>query len=110
MFVYVQGNRPITTFAYGELPTGGTGCPEVGEMMNASVPGSFATGDVLCSHVRQVVVIAVDGAKEAMAAERFLPGPHGCVRTHLERRHPVPPYSTDGFGQVDTYRSHSYYS
>jgi len=73
-FVYLQGNRPITDFLYGELPTTDAGCLEVGEMMETAIPGVFAVGDVLCTHVKQVVISAADGAKAAMAAERFLSG------------------------------------
>ena len=73
-FVYLQGNRPITDFLYGELPTTENGCLEVGEMMETAIPGVFAVGDVLCNHVKQVVIAAADGAKAAMGAERFLSG------------------------------------
>ncbi len=74
VFVYLQGNRPITDFTYGELPTSASGCLEVGEMMDTAIPGVFAVGDVLCTHVKQVVISAADGAKAAMAAERYLSG------------------------------------
>jgi len=73
-FVYLQGNRPITDFLYGELPTTENGCLEVGEMMETAIAGVFAVGDVLCNHVKQVVIAAADGAKAAMGAERFLSG------------------------------------
>jgi len=74
VFVYLQGNRPITDFLYGELPTSPTGCLEVGEAMDTAIAGVFAVGDVLCNHVKQVVVAAAEGARAAMAAERFLSG------------------------------------
>jgi thioredoxin reductase (NADPH) len=73
-FIYLQGNRPITDFLYGELPTTESGCLEVGEMMETAIPGVFAVGDVLCNHVKQVVIAAADGAKAAMGAERYLSG------------------------------------
>ncbi len=74
VFVYLQGNRPITDYTYGELPTSESGCLEVGEAMNTAIAGVFAVGDLLCNHVKQVVIAAADGAKAAMAVERLLSG------------------------------------
>lgn len=73
-FVYLQGGKPITDFLYGELPTSEAGCLEVDEAMQTGVRGVFAAGDVLCVHVKQVVVAAAEGATAAMSAQRYLSG------------------------------------
>jgi thioredoxin reductase (NADPH) len=74
VFVYTQGNRPITDFLGGALALNEAGCIVVDEVLQSSIPGVFAAGDVLCKHLKQVVVAASEGAIAAMAAERFLSG------------------------------------
>ena len=73
-FVYLQGNLPITDFLEGQLDTSDGGCLLVDESYQTAVPGVFAAGDVLCKHVKQVVVAAAEGASAAVAADRFLRG------------------------------------
>ena len=38
------------------------------------VAGVFAAGDVLCKHLKQAVITAAEGARAAVAAERYLAG------------------------------------
>ena len=72
VFVYLHGNKPIVDFLIGSLETGEEGCIRASNMMEASVQGVFAAGDVTCTEVRQVVVAAAQGCKAALAAERYL--------------------------------------
>ncbi|OGW39232.1 MAG: thioredoxin reductase [Nitrospirae bacterium RBG_13_39_12] len=72
VFVYLHGNKPIIDFIYGALKTGENGCIIVDGMMETSVQGVFAAGDVTCTEVRQVVVAASQGCVAALSAERYL--------------------------------------
>jgi len=74
VFLYLQGNVPITDFLEGQLPLGEGGCLLVDENFQTAVPGVFAVGDVLCRHLKQAVVAAAEGAIAAMAADRYLRG------------------------------------
>lgn len=73
-FVYLQGGRPITDFLQGQLEISASGCLVVDREFMTAVPGVFAVGDVLCNHVKQVVVAAGEGAVAGMAAEKILRG------------------------------------
>jgi len=74
VFIYLQGRQPITGFLGDQLVRSEGGCLEVDEMMQTSIPGVFAVGDVLCNHLKQVVVAAADGAIAAKGVERYLSG------------------------------------
>lgn len=74
VFIYLQGNRPITDFLQGQLPTSDMGCLIVDREFQTSLPNVYAVGDVLCNHVKQAVVAAAEGAVAAMAAEKQLRG------------------------------------
>jgi thioredoxin reductase (NADPH) len=74
VFIYLQGGKPITDFLDGQLPTSEAGCLEVDGTMQTLLPGVFAAGDVLCSHLKQAVIAAGEGAMAAMAVERYLSG------------------------------------
>jgi thioredoxin reductase (NADPH) len=74
VFIYSQGNRPITDFLKGQIETSVSGCIVVDESRQTSIPGVFAVGDVLCTHLRQAVIAAADGAIAGMAVERHLSG------------------------------------
>lgn len=74
VFIYLQGNVPVTDFLEGQLPLGEGGCLLVDENFQTGVPGVFAVGDVLCRHLKQAVVAAAEGAVAAMAADRYLRG------------------------------------
>ncbi len=74
VFIYLQGNAPVTDFLEGQLPLEEGGCLLVDENFQTAVPGVFAVGDVLCRHLKQAVVAAAEGAIAAMAADRYLQG------------------------------------
>ncbi|GAB4573600.1 MAG: thioredoxin-disulfide reductase [Anaerolineae bacterium] len=73
-FVYLQGNKPITDFLQGQVPTTESGCLIVDEQYQTNIPGVFAVGDLLCNHIKQAVVAAADGVVAAMAIDRLLNG------------------------------------
>jgi thioredoxin reductase (NADPH) len=72
VFVYLHGNKPIVDFLIGSLETSEDGCIRVNRMMETSVQGVFAAGDVSCTEVRQVVVAASQGCIAALSAEGYL--------------------------------------
>jgi thioredoxin reductase (NADPH) len=74
VFIYLQGREPVTDFLYGQLQTSGTSCIEVDGTMQTILPGVFAVGDVLCTHLRQAVIAAAEGALAAMSIQRYLLG------------------------------------
>jgi thioredoxin reductase (NADPH) len=74
VFLYMQGNRPITDFLQDQLPTSEAGCLEVNEVMETAIPGVFAVGDVLCVHIKQAVISAAEGVIAAQAVQRLLSG------------------------------------
>ncbi len=74
VFVYLQGNVPVTDFLYGQLPTGEGGCLVVDSDYQTPVPGVFAVGDVLCTRIRQASVSTAQGVAAALAVDRYLRG------------------------------------
>ncbi|MFY9446925.1 MAG: FAD-dependent oxidoreductase [Dethiobacteria bacterium] len=72
VFIYLYGNRPVTSFLRGALPTDQRGCLQVDSEMRTAVPGVFAAGDVLCPETKQVVVAAAEGCRAALSAIRYL--------------------------------------
>ena len=72
VFVYLHGNKPIIDFLFGAVETKEDGCIPVSCMMETSIPGVFAAGDVTCTEVRQVVVATSQGCIAALAAEKYL--------------------------------------
>ncbi len=72
VFVYLHGNKPITEFITDVLERGKDGCIQVKSMMETSIPGVFAAGDVTCAGVRQVVVAASQGCIAALSAEKYI--------------------------------------
>jgi len=73
-FIYLQGGKPVTDFLNGQLESSETGCLVVDREFRTSVPGVYAVGDVLCNHIKQVVVAAGEGAIAGMAVEKLLRG------------------------------------
>ncbi|MCX7681698.1 MAG: FAD-dependent oxidoreductase [Anaerolineae bacterium] len=74
VFIYLQGNMPVTDFLDGQLPTSEGGCLLVDSNFQTAIPGVFAAGDVLCKHLKQAVIAAAEGAQVAMAVDRYLHG------------------------------------
>jgi thioredoxin reductase (NADPH) len=72
VFVYLHGNKPIIDFLYDIIETGEEGCIQANPMMETSIPGVFAAGDVTCTEVRQVVVAASQGCIAALSAEKYI--------------------------------------
>ncbi len=73
-FIYLQGGKPVTDFLNGQLEASETGCLVVDREFRTSIPGVYAVGDVLCNHIKQVVVAAGEGAIAGMAVEKLLRG------------------------------------
>lgn len=73
-FIYLQGGRPITDFLEGQLEISEKGCLMVDHEQLTSIPGVYAVGDVLCEHIKQVVIAAGEGALAGMSAEKALRG------------------------------------
>ncbi len=71
-FLYLQGNKPITDYLGDALPTSDDGCLSVNGDMATGIPGVFATGDLLCAHIKQAVIAASDGVQAAIAADKYL--------------------------------------
>ncbi len=78
-FLYLQGARPIVDFLGGRADVSRDGCLVVDSLLQTSVPGVFAAGDVLCKHLKQAVIAAAEGATAALAADRYLSG-HATLR------------------------------
>ena len=74
VFVYLQGNKPITDYLMGQLETTSDGCLVVDQEMQTNIPGVFAVGDLLCTHVKQAVIAAADGVIAAIAADKHIHG------------------------------------
>lgn len=72
VFIYLYGSKPITDFLSGALETAEYGCIQVNRMMETSIPGIFAAGDVTCTGVRQVIVAASEGCIAALSAEKYI--------------------------------------
>lgn len=71
-FVYLQGAKPITDYLQEQLETTAEGCLSVDRELQTAIPGVFAVGDLLCSHIKQAVIAAADGVIAAMAVDRYL--------------------------------------
>ncbi len=71
-FVYLQGGKPITDYLMEQLATTPEGCLLVDENMQTAVPGIYAIGDLLCTHIKQAVVAASDGVIAAVAIDKYI--------------------------------------
>lgn len=74
VFVFLQGAQPITDYLMGQLDTTETGCIHVNRELQTAVPGVFAVGDLLCSHIKQAVIAASDGVIAAIGVEKYIRG------------------------------------
>ncbi|HSN94892.1 MAG TPA: FAD-dependent oxidoreductase [Anaerolineaceae bacterium] len=73
-FLYLQGGVPITDYLAGQLDLSPEGCILVDREYQTAIPGVFAVGDVLCSHIKQAVIAAADGAIAGIAAQKYITG------------------------------------
>ncbi|MBI4685855.1 MAG: FAD-dependent oxidoreductase [Nitrospirae bacterium] len=78
VFVYLHGSKPIIDFLSSAMELSEEECILTNKMMETSIPGVFAAGDVTCSEVRQVIAAAANGCVAALSAERYI--------THRKRR------------------------
>jgi thioredoxin reductase (NADPH) len=72
VFVYIHGSRPVVDFLAESIHTSDAECVVVNRMMETTVPGVFAAGDVACTEVRQVVIAASNGCIAALSAEKYI--------------------------------------
>lgn len=78
VFVYLHGSKPIIDFLGNAVELSEEECIVTNKMMQTSIPGVFAAGDVACAEVRQVVIAASNGCVAALSAEMYI---------HHRRRH-----------------------
>jgi thioredoxin reductase (NADPH) len=71
VFVYV-GLEPNSAFVRGAVAVDPAGHIDTDIMMQTSVPGIFAAGDIRAHSVAQLAAVAGDGATAAIAAWRYL--------------------------------------
>ena len=71
IFIFI-GHIPNTDMFQGQLMLDKQGYIEVDHMMQTSVPGVFAAGEVADSHFRQVITSAGMGAAAAIQANHYL--------------------------------------
>lgn len=72
VFVYLQGSKPITDFLGGQVEVNPDGGVKVNEMMQTSMPGVWAIGDIRNTPFKQAVVAAGDGCIAAMDIDKYL--------------------------------------
>lgn len=72
VFVYLQGSKPITDFVGGQVEVNPDGGIKVDAMMQTSIEGVWAIGDIRNTPFKQAVVAAGDGCIAAMAIDRYL--------------------------------------
>ena len=73
-FIYLQGAKPITDYVVGKLEMTADGCLVVDKDLQTSLPGVFAVGDLLCSHIKQAVIAAADGVIAALGVDKYVNG------------------------------------
>ncbi len=71
-FIYLQGGKPITDYMMEQLEMTPEGCLIVDGEMQTRVPGVFAVGDLLCTHIKQAAIAAADGVVAAVAVDKYL--------------------------------------
>lgn len=73
VFVYLKGNRPMTSFVDASVKLNEDGCIEVDPRDHStSQPGVYAVGDVVCSEARQAVIAAAQGALAGLAVDKYV--------------------------------------
>ena len=72
VFVYLHGTKPVIDFLGEVIELSEEECIISNKMMETSIPGVFAAGDVVCTEVRQVVIAASHGCIAALSAEKHI--------------------------------------
>ncbi len=72
VFVYLHGSKPIIDFLGETVELSEDECIVTNRMMETSIPGVFAAGDVTCTEVRQVVIAAANGCVAALSADKYI--------------------------------------
>lgn len=88
VFIFV-GTVPRTEFLRGKLDLDERGYIPTTELMETSVDGVYAVGDVRQKFLRQVVTAAADGAIAAVAAEKYIHEEENFRKEVLEKTKPV---------------------
>jgi thioredoxin reductase (NADPH) len=88
VFIFV-GTVPRTEFLKGKVDLDPRGYIPTSELMETSVDGVYAVGDVRQKFLRQVVTAAADGAIAAVAAEKYLHEEDNFRKEVLERAQAV---------------------
>lgn len=104
VFIFV-GTVPRTEFLQGKLKLDDRGYIPTNELMETSVEGVYAVGDVRQKFLRQVVTAAADGAIAAVAAEKYLHEEENFQQEVINRSRPVAllfwsPFHQDSLDQV----------
>ena len=71
VFIFI-GHTPNTQMYQGQVKMDDSGYIEADELMQTSIPGVYAAGEVMDSHFKQVITSAGMGAGAAIQATRFL--------------------------------------
>lgn len=72
VFVYLHGSKPVVDFLGETVELSEDECVVTNRMMETSIPGVFAAGDVTCTEVRQVVIAAANGCVAALSADKYI--------------------------------------
>lgn len=72
VFVYLHGSKPVVDFLGETIELSEEECVVTNRMMETSIPGVFAAGDVTCTEVRQVVIAAANGCVAALSADKYI--------------------------------------
>lgn len=72
VFVYLHGSKPVVDFLGETVELSEEECIVTNRMMETSIPGVFAAGDVTCTEVRQVVIAAANGCVAALSADKYI--------------------------------------
>jgi thioredoxin reductase (NADPH) len=81
VFIFLQGNKPVTDYLMGSVPTTPEGWIQVNpETFETMVPGVYAIGDLLCKEVKQAVIAAAEGCQAAIHAEKQIRGRKKALR------------------------------
>jgi thioredoxin reductase (NADPH) len=72
VFVYLHGTKPVVDFLNFAVDVSDEECVMTNKMMESSLPGVFAAGDVTCTEIRQVIISAADGCIAALSAEKYI--------------------------------------